>query len=673
MGKIRCFNCMGVFDSGFEVCPHCGYIISSLPTVAYHLYPKTMLNGRYVIGTVLGHGGFGVTYNAWDTTLNAHVAIKEYFPNGLVQRIPGTTDVIVLSGDKQEQYQLGLDRFLEEAKNTVCFSSHPNIVNVFRFFEENHTAYIVMEFLDGEPLNKYLDQWNGILGIDDALEITCAMCDALTEIHKTKIVHRDVNPNNIFLCDKGVKLIDFGAARISETEFERTRSIVITPGYAPPEQYQSKSRQGPWTDTYSLAATLYRMLTGKRPMESIDRKIEDKLELPSTLNPAIPPWLEQIIMNGMALESELRYQTAEDLKKALESKVGQAMPEERIRKRKRRRFVIFSSAIAASLIAAGTVLWLTMRNQKKAYIIEEGTKLVIEVPEGTESLYESFADDFMSYSDTAKNAELKFISNAENPTLYLNGTHGELTPMNMSDFYQDDIEADKYNFLPELARRSNINFVPTGYYQLFAYQKGMPYDNKGAECSISDLNAMSGGDAMTYLRDLYPDLTKGSLTFRSQRDALQNFAVRKSSVLVGTNADNLKILNVCSSIREQEADAEEKTKLIEGEYYSAAVCNDNGKPLGFWADEWCISDSANSSQKTAARMFLMFLLQEHVQLEMYQGAENSIPAIPLNKAAFSGSESSYLSFQNLLGESEKDSIADIEILDSYVSLTGEIE
>ena len=672
MGKIRCFNCMGVFDSGFEVCPHCGYVISSLPTVAYHLYPKTMLNGRYVIGTVLRHGGFGVTYNAWDTTLNAHVAIKEYFPNGLVQRIPGTTEVIVLAGDKQEQYQLGLERFLDEAKNTVCFSSHPNIVNVFRFFEENHTAYIVMEFLNGEPLNKYLEQWNGILGIDDAIEITCAMCDALTEIHKTKIVHRDVNPNNIFLCDKGVKLIDFGAARISETEFERTRSIVITPGYAPPEQYQSKSRQGPWTDTYSLSATLYRMLTGNKPMESIDRKIEDKLELPTVLNPAIPPWLEQIIMNGMALESELRYQTAEDLKKALETRTGQALPEERIKKRKLKRLIIFSSAIAASLIAAGSVLFLTLKHREKSYIVDADTKLVIEVPEGTEALYSGFTDQFMSYTDQAKNAELVFTASADNPTLYLSGTHDELTPMNLSSFYADDINVNDYYFLPKLAAQKNISYVPTGYYQLFAYRKGMAAAHQGEQYTVSELRSTSG-EAVSYLKELYPDLDGGSLQFKSAANALRDFAVRKTDVLIGTNADNQKILNICSSIRSEETDAAEKTKLIEGEYYSAAVCDEDGKPLGCWADKWCISDSASRSEKTAARLFLMFMLQKQIQLEMYQGAADSIPAIPLNKAAFSGSDSSYITFQNLLGELEKDSISEIQIQDAYISLSGEVD
>ena len=163
MGMIRCFNCMEVFDSDFEVCPHCGYVIASLPAVAYHLYPNTRLNDRYVIGTALGHGGFGITYNAWDTNLNIHVAIKEFFPSGLVNRIPGTKELIVLSGNKQEQYQTGLERFLDEAKNTVSFASHPNIVNVFGYFEENNTAYYVMEYLNGQSVSAYLKQWNGIL------------------------------------------------------------------------------------------------------------------------------------------------------------------------------------------------------------------------------------------------------------------------------------------------------------------------------------------------------------------------------------------------------------------------------------------------------------------------------------------------------------------------------
>ena len=474
MGMIRCFNCMEVFDDQFDVCPHCGYVTDSLPAVAYHLYPRTELNGRFVIGTVIGHGGFGITYNAWDTTLNVHVAIKEFFPNGLVNRIPGTSEVIVLSGEKQEQYKQGLNRFLDEAKNTVAFGAHPNIVNVFSYFEENNTAYIVMEFLNGQSVSAYLKQWNGVLRQDEALEITSAVCDALSEIHSHNIIHRDINPGNIFLCDKGIKLIDFGAARMSETEFEKTRSIVITPGYAPPEQYQSKSKQGPWTDIYAVAATLYRMMTGKRPLESIDRMVDDQLEMPRTLNPEIPEWLERIIMNGMALNSTLRFQTAAELKAAIESQTMQDLPEDRIKKRKRKRIILFSAATAAALAVSGAALAYFMTHKPET--IAPGTKLTVEVPAEDVTLYQALYDQYFP-EEYRNNLEMEITDSAEHPQVYLKGTHSELTAASLARFYTKNITPSDYYFLPELTESGEEpDSVPIGYYQVFAYIS-RPYQN----------------------------------------------------------------------------------------------------------------------------------------------------------------------------------------------------
>ena len=151
---------MEVFDSDFEVCPHCGYVISSLPAVAYHLYPNTRLNDRYVIGTVLGHGGFGITYNAWDTNLNIHVAIKEFFPNGMVNRNNTVSnDVLSISTESaKELFSKSRENFLREARTLAKFNNEPGIVAVKDFFEENHTVYIVMEYLEGITLKSYLSQ-----------------------------------------------------------------------------------------------------------------------------------------------------------------------------------------------------------------------------------------------------------------------------------------------------------------------------------------------------------------------------------------------------------------------------------------------------------------------------------------------------------------------------------
>ena len=162
----------------------------------------------------MGQGGFGITYKAWDQQLETVVAVKEYYPSGLVNRIPGEREVLLFAGGRANEYRSGLCRFLDEAKNMARFRSSKNIVNIFEYFEEKNTAYIVMEFLDGITLNDFLK--TNELDLDSCMEITSDICDALTELHAQKIIHRDVSPDNIFLTTSGqVTLIDFGAARQS--------------------------------------------------------------------------------------------------------------------------------------------------------------------------------------------------------------------------------------------------------------------------------------------------------------------------------------------------------------------------------------------------------------------------------------------------------------------------
>ena len=206
--KRRCLNCMCEFNipAGGEdesnVCPYCGFVENTRPKVLYHLFPGTVLKNRYTIGVVLGSGGFGVTYKAWDSVLGIVVAIKEYYPATFVQRVPGTKDVIVYDGSKRKEFQDSLERFMEEAQNTAKFDN-PNIVHVDNYFEENNTAYIVMEFLEGISLKDYLKMNGDRIDIKDIDYIFLPIMDALKAIHEKGIIHRDVSPDNIFLCDQG--------------------------------------------------------------------------------------------------------------------------------------------------------------------------------------------------------------------------------------------------------------------------------------------------------------------------------------------------------------------------------------------------------------------------------------------------------------------------------------
>ena len=360
---IRCLNCMKTFNEQFGVCPHCGFQPGTPPKEAYHLHPGTELNGHYIIGTTVGFGGFGITYRAWDRVLEKMVAIKEFYPNGIVNRVPGEKEVIIYSGNRADEFLNGKIRFLAEARNMARFNTHPNIVNVYEFFEENNTAYIAMEFLEGMSYKQYIAQHNGRVDCQTAVNVVLSVTDALREIHKVKIIHRDISPDNIFMVpvdqqatNYKVKLIDFGAARFSSGEEEKTLSIILKPGYAPPEQYRSRSKQGPWTDIYAVGAVLYRSVTGRMPEESVNRVVEDHLPPPNALVPEIPQYLSDTIMRAMALSQELRFQNVDQFQAALrnETKVRDVAAELKRRKRIR---IISVAAMAAVICGGGVGCW----------------------------------------------------------------------------------------------------------------------------------------------------------------------------------------------------------------------------------------------------------------------------------------------------------------------------
>ncbi len=353
----RCFNCMNTYAEEYEVCPHCGYVHSAQPKEAFHLYPGTVLHERYVVGATVGIGGFGITYRAWDQALDKQVAVKEYFPNGVVNRVPGNPEVIVFSEEATGEFQKGRVRFLAEAENMARFNAHPNIVDVYDFFEENHTAYIVMEFLDGLSFKQYLSLYDGVIPWQKAVEIVNPVLKALKEIHKKKIVHRDISPDNIYILPLDsqlehfvVKVIDFGAARLSDGEEEKTLSIILKPGFAPPEQYEKKSRQGPWTDFYAVGAMLYLAITGVKPDESLNRMIKDELAGPSELIPDLPRYLNDTIMRALALNPELRFRNADQFLEALNQ---QARVLTVSQKRLRYRMIRIGAAVGACVLIGG--------------------------------------------------------------------------------------------------------------------------------------------------------------------------------------------------------------------------------------------------------------------------------------------------------------------------------
>ena len=363
---------------------------------------NTVLAGKYLVGPVLGEGGFGITYAGYDLNMETWIAIKEYFPVELVTRDTtrrstdgggeafgraasdgseppagrisasggGSDRVISLSGEKSKTYQQGLKKYVDEARNVSRFSGIPGIVSVKDFFYENNTAYIVMEYIDGISLKEYLKQKGGKVSEEEALSILRPVLEALEKVHAAGIVHRDISPDNIMLTfsEKGaagqgsvpavygnisaVKLIDFGAARMTSKNDQKSLTIILKHGYAPEEQYRSHGEQGAWTDVYALCAVLYRMLTGKVPESAMDRLFSDGLKRPEELGVKVTPAVSEVIMRGLVVKKEGRIRSVRELMDTLYA--GKKLK----KKGKTLQFGKFSVSARAAVLAVGCVLVL---------------------------------------------------------------------------------------------------------------------------------------------------------------------------------------------------------------------------------------------------------------------------------------------------------------------------
>ena len=269
----------------------------------------TRLIGRYTIEGVLGQGGFGITYLGIDELHEKKVAIKEFFPQGIVTRNIEYQDTVTVTfvGEK-DNYEKGKERFLKEARTMAKFSKDEGIVKALDFFEINNTAYIVMEYLEGITLKQYLGKY-GVIQFRNLIEMMLPLREALIEIHSQGLIHRDISPDNIMVQHNGkLKLMDFGAARDYTESGNKSLTVILKPGYAPPEQYQTHGVQGPWTDIYALCATIYKCLTGITPPDAIARVMDDKFKEPDQLDGKLSPDIKKILWKGMNIFPEERYQ-----------------------------------------------------------------------------------------------------------------------------------------------------------------------------------------------------------------------------------------------------------------------------------------------------------------------------------------------------------------------------
>lgn len=403
------------------------------------LKPGVILKERYKIEEVIGAGGFGITYRAWDPLLQSYVAIKEYYPSGIATRSADSSKVCVPVGQEQREYHRGRIRFLKEAQDVARFQSEPNIVSIYDYLEENDTAYMVMEYLHGCTLKQYIREHGGRLDTDHILHICLSVLDALAVVHKAGMIHRDISPENIFICeDLTVKLIDFGAAKQVYLNGEQTMSVVLKPGYAPPEQYAKKDKQGPWTDIYALGATLYFAATGEKPEESFGRVLEDTIKPVCEVNPEIPRAMSQVIMRAMSVKIEDRYQTVEAMREALLAGEGQnaqmepyVIPASRISKRdlpKKRGFLIgVAFCIVIMLVVTG--IWMAGRVAKKA-----GTATATEMNAASTEAQTATMADAQTATDAEQAAtEAEKTTQADNPMVMHVPTKEELAEQEKSD------------------------------------------------------------------------------------------------------------------------------------------------------------------------------------------------------------------------------------------------
>ena len=281
-----------------------------------------VLAGQYTIDKVLGQGGFGITYKATDYNTKAKVAIKEFFPDSLAYR--SVTTVVSHPGERTENFQFGKESFLQEAQTLSEFIGCENIVRIHSYFEENGTAYFVMDYVEGTSFDEYIKSKGGKIAYEDAERILLPVMDALAVVHSKGIIHRDVTPDNIFITNEGVvKLLDFGAARYSLGDKSRSLDVILKHGFAPKEQYTRRGKQGTYTDVYSLGATFYFALTGKRPPDSVERIDEDSLVLPSARGIEIPRAKEDAIIKALNVQANERFQSMAEFKSAL---MGETVP-----------------------------------------------------------------------------------------------------------------------------------------------------------------------------------------------------------------------------------------------------------------------------------------------------------------------------------------------------------
>lgn len=319
-----CLGCLRMIDSSEKGCPFCGFEPSESKDKKM-LPAGILLYHRYYVGKVLGEGGFGITYTGYDISEKRPVAIKEYFPANIAQRNMSQENpnaVIPLDGDNGNIYARGLERFAQEAKILKKLKNLSHVVKVYDYFLQNNTGYLIMEYVPGMTLRKYVCE-NGCFSYHDMFSILKPVMKDLSMIHEMGMIHRDLSPDNIILQANGVaKVIDFGTTRAilqKEDGTNKTMTVMLRQQYAPKEQYLPNGNIGAWSDVYSLCATIYFMLLGTEPKNVFEREAKDIEKAFADTNVNCDTRIVRILEKGMSVTVSKRYQSVIELQEALET------------------------------------------------------------------------------------------------------------------------------------------------------------------------------------------------------------------------------------------------------------------------------------------------------------------------------------------------------------------
>ena len=316
----RCFSCMEEILGEQELCPQCGQHIKTEKKESYHITPGTWLFDRYLVGISTGYHGDSIIYIGYDKILQQVVSIKEYFPLEYAVREADGVNVSLYVEEFDNVYREGISGFIGEAKSLARFRDNEGITKILDVFEQNNTAYQIIEYVRGEKLTDIINE-RGRLAVDRTIDLLEPVALSLKKVHEAGLIHRNISPDTIIISKDGnARLIDFGAVRRTSANATRSLSVVIDPGFTPTEQYMSTGNQGAWTDVYAFAATIYKCITGITPEESIIRSKEDSLKYPSEYGVKISTNIENALMHALSIDVTERTLTIDDFLDEIHSK-----------------------------------------------------------------------------------------------------------------------------------------------------------------------------------------------------------------------------------------------------------------------------------------------------------------------------------------------------------------